>query len=156
MSGVRIVARSKTGWYCDSFQDLTCHGVVVQLPAKKGRSVLLSGFLYDDDDDDYIQLRVDQFETAHGDDYEQKPGGVGFDEAMKDAERYAEQAAEWDREEADKYEAEQQIEEKKESICGLFKSRHDDGIEWAREQVNELVAEVRQLTDEPWTVGIYY
>lgn len=152
-NGLRIVKRCARGYYADSFQDRTVCGIIVQLPSRySGQATLLCGYVYEDEDD-YIRLRTDDIEYAHCDDYENIPTGVGMDEAIRKADSYAEMAAEYDREEADKYEAERQIEEKKESICGLFKSRHDDGIEWAREQINELIGDIRSLIDEPWQVS---
>lgn len=38
-----IIRMDHTGWYVDNFQDSTCHGIVVQLPARNGKPVYLYG-----------------------------------------------------------------------------------------------------------------
>jgi hypothetical protein len=42
--GSRVI--DHTGWYCDAFQDATVYGVVLQLPARKGKPTYIPGIAW--------------------------------------------------------------------------------------------------------------
>lgn len=150
-NGIRLAWKSETSWYSDHCQCETVTAIVVQLPARNGRIPLLSGFCYADEPSEGMCLRVDDVEYGLAD-TDEEVGGIGYDQAKRAAEGYAESTAQFDREESERYEAERRIDEKKDDILELFKSRHDNGVNWARQAIQTIRNDIRTLVEEPWSV----
>ena len=103
----RVIKLGHTGWYLDSFQSETAHGIVLQLPARDGKPVWLHGV---------------------ADPYNSNSGMVALEahewtdvkeDAARWSDRMAEIYAEVSREADSKDQAERQIETARERIAAL-------------------------------------
>ena len=114
-----IIKLGYTGWYSDNFQDETCHGIVVQLPARNGEPVYLYG-VNDPNNDNTGMIAWRKCEWTSD-----------KEEAARWADDMAKYYAESNRESAAKEQAKVNIEEARERIVEI------------RTELRVLSAEVR-------------
>lgn len=152
-----IVSLKHTGWYVDNFQSETCHGLVMQIPGRDGTPRYLYGVNDPwNSNSGMVAWRTHEWTGSKED-------------AARWADSMAEHYAEICREDDAKFQAEQQIEEKRNriveirtelrklaadirqskvvgSVCDALRG----SIQALREESHECHQEIEKLKNNPW------
>jgi len=153
-----IIKLNHTGWFTDNDNNETCHGLVLQLPARDGKEIYLCG-VNDPNNDDAGFVAFRKCEWADN-----------KEDAARWADRMAERYAESEREHDAKFHAEQDIEQARERIVAirldlrsLITSTREsvlkprvceavrDQMKSLREESHELWKEITERQDNYWS-----
>ena len=134
-----ITGSHTIGYYTDCFQDSTTRGVVYQLPSHNGELRLLAGYSNSDDDGVLFDLDVYRDANKHGDHVKNSDAAQTV---ARNADSFAERAAEKEREYQTACEHGRQFSELGAEISDLRKSVISDiqDLRFARNEVKDQTA----------------